>query len=96
VWVEYDAGEVDRFIAVADAVEERFPSVPVEGDESATRGAFEVSLDTDPEPEAEASAPGPGEGRAVVFSALGAGGRLPEAEEVVEALLAAAPGLAEE
>jgi selT/selW/selH-like putative selenoprotein len=44
--VEYDPAEVDHFIAVADAVEDAFPWLIVDGVEVEGRpGAFQVSLE---------------------------------------------------
>lgn len=44
--IEYDPAEVDRFIEVADAVEDSFPGVMVEGVEVEGRpGAFDVALE---------------------------------------------------
>lgn len=75
VVVEYDEEEVDRFIALADAIEAAFPNVVVEGNpEGPGRpGAFEVK-----------AAAGQ-----LLFSRLGSGG-WPQHQAVVEALAAAA------
>ncbi len=45
ILVEYDPADVDRFIALADAIEEAFPDLLVEGnpEEDGRPGAFEVS-----------------------------------------------------
>lgn len=43
--MEYDPAEVDRFIDIADAIEEQFPSVVVDGQE--VDGAFNVVLEDD-------------------------------------------------
>lgn len=69
--VEYDEEEVDRFIALADAIEAAFPNVVVEGNPSGPGrpGAFEVTL-----PDG-----------AVLFSKLSSGG-WPEAGSVVDAI----------
>ncbi len=44
VYIEYDPDDVDAFIAMADAIEEAFPGVAVEGNESGDGrpGSFEV------------------------------------------------------
>jgi hypothetical protein len=44
--VEYDPAEVDHFISIADAVEDAFPSMVVDGVEVEGRpGAFDVTLE---------------------------------------------------
>lgn len=44
--VEYDPAEVDRFIEAADAIEDAFPGLIVDGVEIEDRpGAFTVSLE---------------------------------------------------
>lgn len=44
--VEYDSAEVDRFIDAADAIEDAFPGIIVDGVEVGDRpGAFKVSLE---------------------------------------------------
>jgi selT/selW/selH-like putative selenoprotein len=73
VVVEYHPDEVDKFIEVADAIEEAFPRLVVDGVETEEqRSAFEVKTK---------------EGR-ILFSSLSAG-RLPESGELLELLQAA-------
>lgn len=45
--MEYDPADVDRFIELADAIEEAFPDLQVEGNPEAEGrpGAFEVALE---------------------------------------------------
>ena len=71
VRVEFDPPGVDRFIQLADVLEDAFPSVMVEEAEGAVarEGAFEMTH----------------EDGTVLFSKLDAG-RAPEALEVLEAL----------
>lgn len=47
VHIEYDPEDVDAYIAVADAIEEAFPSVVVEGNANAEGrpGSFEVTTE---------------------------------------------------
>lgn len=68
--VRYDPDEVDRFIEVADSVEDAFPKIMVDGEEAegaSGSGMFEVLDD---------------EGQ-VLYSASQQGGRFPDADEIV-------------
>ncbi|BDA49560.1 hypothetical protein COCOBI_14-1780 [Coccomyxa sp. Obi] len=77
VIVEYDSTDVDHFIEIADAIEERFPNLMVNGEETEGGPAegkllFEVKAE---------------DGR-VLFSARQTG-RLPDSGEILDALTAA-------
>lgn len=47
VIIRYGAGAVDRFIEIADVVEERFPDLMVDGEEADDlgQGSFEVTTE---------------------------------------------------
>ena len=74
--VEYDPAEVDRFIELADAIEDAFPSIIVEGNEGeeGRPGSFEVCTE---------------DGRCV-FSRLGSG-VWPEVGDLLVRIRAAGP-----
>ncbi|KAK3251385.1 hypothetical protein CYMTET_39273 [Cymbomonas tetramitiformis] len=70
--IEYDEAEVDRFIEFADAIEDIFPELMVDGNPEGTvpkKGAFEVSL----------------ENGQILFSKLQED-RFPSEDEVLEAI----------
>jgi selT/selW/selH-like putative selenoprotein len=76
ITVEYDSAEVDLFIEVADAIEDRFPSLMVEGEEmeGGSAGAFLFEVRD-------------GDGREL-FSARKQG-HLPDCQEILDILAGA-------
>lgn len=79
--IEYDPEDVDTYIEIADAIEDAFPTVVVDGnpESDGRKGSFEVV----------------GATGNVLFSRLGAGGAAPQAAAIVAALRADGAGAGE-